>query len=152
MLELLFAEKDEADVSTNDHIATAHMNTVEDMLQAEFPEPRKFPLPVLFDRVSSVANWTTSLALTKTGGFTGNVVNMQLINGRLLVPRPYGPRMLPDDAAAVITEAMTACGMSESVPRRIDAHFIRRHQLTTGVYWLRRAPPVVRNSGNARPV
>jgi len=149
--ELLFAEKDDADVSTNDHIATTHMKTVEDMLEAEFPGPRKFPLPVLFDRVSSVANWTNSPLAFKTAGFTSNVVNMQIVNGRLLVPRPYGPRMRPDDAAAVITEAMTACGVSASIPRRIDARFIRRHQLTTGVYWLRRAPPIVRDWGTPAP-
>lgn len=149
--ELLFAEKDDADVSTNDYIATTLMKSVEDSLRDGFPGPRTFPLPVLFDRVASTASWTNNLLAFRTSGFTSNVVNMQIVNGRLLVPRPYGPRMRPEDAAAVITEAMTACGVSASVPRRIDARFIRRHQLTTGVYWLRRAPPIVRNWGTPAP-
>jgi hypothetical protein len=149
--ELLFAEKDDADVSTNDHIAASHMRSVEDSMRDGFPGPRTFPLPVLFDRVSSVANWTNNPFAFQTSGFTSNVVNLQIVNGRLLVPRPYGPRMRPDDAVAVITEAMAACGVPESVPRRIDARFIRRHRLATGIYWLRRAPPIVRNWGTPAP-
>lgn len=149
--ELLFAEKDDAGVSTNDHIASTLMRSVEDSLREGFPGPRKFPLPVLFDRVASTASWADNLLGFKTSGFTSNVVNMQIVNGRLLIPRPYGPRMLPADATAVITQAMTACGVPASVPRRIDARFIWRHQLTTGVYWLRRAAPIVRNWGTPAP-
>jgi hypothetical protein len=149
--ELLFAEADDSGVSTNDHIATTRMKGAVDMLEAEFPQPRKFPLPVVFDRVANVATWTQSPLAFKTSAFTSNVVNMQVINGRLLVPRPYGPRMRPDDAVAVITEAMTACGVPASVPRRIDARFIRRHALTTGIYWIRKAPRISRPGGTPAP-
>jgi hypothetical protein len=151
VLELLYAEMDNAGVSTNDHIANEHMKAVEDMLEVEFPQPRKLPLPVVFDRVSSVADWTRSPLGFKTSGFTSNVVNMQVINGRLLVPRPYGPRMRLEDAAAVITQAMNACGVADSVARRIDARFVRRHALTTGVYWIQGYPPITRPGGTPAP-
>jgi hypothetical protein len=121
------------------------------MLEVEFPQPRKLPLPVLFDRVPSVATWTRSPMAFQTSAFTVDVVNMQVINGRLLVPRPYGPRMRPDDAVAVIGEAMRACGVPDGVARRIDARFIRRHALGTGIYWIERQAPIARPGGIPAP-
>ena len=142
--ELLYAEADNDRQSTNDHIATEKMQPVADMLQVEFDQPRKFPLPVIFDRVPSVATWTTSPLAFETSGFTVDVVNMQVVNGRLLVPRPYGPRMRPDDAMAVIGESFAALDLPDSLRRRLDARFIRRHRLTTAVYWLHRRASMTR--------
>ncbi len=145
VLELLFAELDSQNTSTNDHIAEHRMKSVADMLEVEFPQPRKLPLPVVFDRVTNV------LAHFQTSAFTSNVVNMQVINGHLMVPRPYGPRMRVDDARAVITNAMRACDVPDSVARRIDARFIRRHSLNTGVYWIQRQAPISRPGGTPAP-
>ena len=149
--ELLFAEQDDQRTSTNDHIATRRMQSVADMLEVEFPQPRKLPVPVIFDRVSSVAAWVQSPLQFATGAFTSNMVNMQIVNGHLMVPRPYGPRMRVDDARTVIAAAMRACGLPDSVARRIDARFIRRHALHTGVYWLERQAPITRPGGTPAP-
>jgi hypothetical protein len=72
------------------------------------------------------------------------VVNLQVINGRLLIPRPYGPRMRLTDAIAVITAATAEMNLPESLVRRIDERFVRRHRLRIGVYWLQRQAAVYR--------
>lgn len=142
--EVVFTEADSAGQSTNDHVATAKMQPISDMLQVEFEQARRLPLPVVFDRVSSVADWIAQPFSRLTSAFTVDVVNMQVINGRLLIPRPYGPRMLPDDAMAVICDAFTALEQPDSLRRRVDARFIRRHGLTTGVYWIHRQAAMTR--------
>jgi hypothetical protein len=149
--ELLFAERDNAGSSTNEHIATVKMQSVADMIEVEFEQPRKLPLPVLFDRVPSVATWVSSPLAFATSAFTVDVVNMQVVNGRLLVPRPYGPRMRPDDAIAVIVAAMRALDVPEPVRRRVDARLFRRHGLTAGVYWIERQAPLNRSVGPPAP-
>ena len=102
------------------------------------------PLPVLFDRVASTKEWKIAASAYSTSAFTPNVLNLQAINGSLLIPRPYGPRMLFTDAIAVITAATAEMNLPESLVRRIDERFVRRHRLRTGVYWLRPQAPVDR--------
>jgi hypothetical protein len=102
------------------------------------------PLPVLFDRVASTRQWALNPSAFSTSAFSPDVVNLQAINGRLLIPRPYGPRMRLPDAIAVITAATAGMNLPDSLLRRIDARFVRRHRLGTGVYWLQRQAPVYR--------
>jgi hypothetical protein len=142
--ELIYGEQDLDGRSTNAFIESQRLAGIARRLGEAFPQARMLPLPVLYDRVTSVAQWKDSPTLFNTSAFTPNVVNMQVINGRLLIPRPYGPRMLPDDAIAVIVEAMRALGLPSSLIRRLDARFIKRHKLTKGVYWIDRQAPVTR--------
>lgn len=79
-----------------------------------------------------------------TTTFTPDVVNLQVINGRLLIPRPYGPRMQLGDTIAVIKAATAEINLPDSLIRRVDERFVRRQRLRTGVYWLRSQPPVHR--------
>lgn len=142
--ELLYGEQDLDGASTNAYIETRYLADAAQRLSDAFPQARILPLPVVFDRVVSTAQWALFPWAFRTGAFTPDVVNLQAINGRLLIPRPYGPRMRLADAVAVIQAATAELELPESLGRRIDERFVRRHDLRTGVYWLQRQPPVYR--------
>ena len=142
--EVLYGEQDADRKSTNDFIDKERMSRVVRRIGEAFPRARLIPLPVLFDRVTSVKRWTEDPMRFATSAFVPNVVNMQVINGRLMIPRPYGPRMRPEDAIAVIGEAVRTLEQPASLARRIDKRFIARHRLTKGIYWIARQEPVQR--------
>lgn len=142
--ELLYGEQDLHNESTNAFIETQYLAPAAQILGNAFPGARLFPLPVIFDRVGSVSDWREDPTAFSTAAFTPDVVNLQAINGRLLIPRPYGPRMNLADAVAVIQAATADRGLPDTLVRRIDERFVRRHQLRTGVYWIGRQSPVVR--------
>lgn len=142
--EVLYGETDLDGESTNTFIETQFLATAAQRLRNAFPQARMFPLPVLFDRVTSTQEWSIATSTFSTSAFTPDVVNLQAINGRLLIPRPYGPRMSLTDAVAVITAATADLNLPASLVRRIDERFVRRHRLRTGVYWLQRQAPVYR--------
>ncbi|HEX9275951.1 MAG TPA: protein-arginine deiminase family protein [Casimicrobiaceae bacterium] len=142
--EVLYGEQDGDGKSTNRFIQIKHLDGAARILAKAFPRARMFPLPVLYDRVASVARWAESPLRFPTLAFVPNVVNMQAVNGRMMIPRPYGPRMLPDDAIAVIVDAVRALKLPDSLARRIDRRFIDRHRLTRGIYWIERQEPVQR--------
>jgi hypothetical protein len=142
--ELLYGEEDLAGESTNAFIETHYLAPAGERLREEFPQARPFPLPVLFDRVPSTARWSEDPTMSPTGAFTPDVVNLQVVNGRLLVPRPYGPRMKLSDAIAVIQAATAELDLPDTLVRRINERFVRTHRLNRGMYWLRRQPPVYR--------
>jgi hypothetical protein len=142
--ELRYGERDLDGESTNAFIETRFLAAAARRLREAFPPARMLPLPVLFDRIGSTRHWAMAPSAFSTSAFTPDVVNLQAINGRLVIPRPYGPRMLLPDAIAVITAATADLELPESMLRRIDERFVRRHHLRTGVYWLQRQAPVFR--------
>lgn len=142
--ELLYGEADLAGESTNDFIEARFLADASKRLREAFPQARMFPLPVLFDRVANTQEWSIAPSAYSTSAFTPDVVNLQAINGRLLVPRPYGPRMRLADAVAVIAAATAELDLPDSLVRRIDEAFARRHRLRIGVYWLQRQAPIYR--------
>ncbi len=153
--EVLYGENDLDGESTNAYIESAYIADAGERLREEFPSARILPLPVLFDRVASTKQWEADPEVFSTSAFTPDVVNLQVINGRLLVPRPYGPRMRLPDAIAVLTAATAEMGLPDTLLRRIDARFVRRHDLTTGVYWMQRDAAISRpvpGIGTVRPV
>jgi len=138
--ELIYGEESMDGRSTNDFIEAQYLVPAGEVLRTAFPQARQFPMPVVFDRVSDIAAWTESPSTFSTSAFTPDVVNLQPINGRLLIPRPYGPRMRLADAIAVITAATADLNLPSTLIRRIDERFVRTHQLRTGIYWLHRQP------------
>jgi len=139
--EALFGERDAHGESCNQFIARERMAPVVRTLIEAFPRVRIFPLPVLFDRVASTSDWLRSPDRYATRAFMPDLVNFQLIEGRLLVPRPYGPRMRPVDAIAVIGAVLREIGASR-LARRLTPRFIRDRGLLRGIYWLHREPRV----------
>jgi len=142
--ELLYGEADLDEESTNTFIETRFLADAAEGLRVAFPQARMFPLPVLFDRVASTRDWSIAASAFKTSAFTPDVLNLQVINGRLLIPRPYGPRMRLSDVIAVITAATAEMNLPDSLVRRIDERFVRRNRLRNGVYWIARQAPVYR--------
>jgi hypothetical protein len=55
-------------------------------------------LPVLFDQYNP--------EFEKTIAFTPDLINYQMVNQRVLMPRPYGPRMTVEDAIAVLRRVL----------------------------------------------
>ena len=133
--EVLFCEMTAAGDSTNRFIEETFLQPIEKRLQSEFRGVRLLALPVLFDRVETITGWKDDSRERKTSAYTPSVVNFQPINGRLLVPRPYGPRMRLDDVREVIGQALKEQGQGDLL-KRLTASFIRQRKLTTGVYWI----------------
>lgn len=142
--ELLYGETDFDDRSCSAFIERQFLAAADARLAAAFQQARRFPLPVVFDRVASVAQWADDPGAFSTEAFTPDVVNLQAVNGHLLVPRPYGPRMRLVDAQAVLHTAAEGLDLPASLLRRVDERFVHAHGLRRGVYWLKREPPVHR--------
>lgn len=73
---------------------------VSDTLEQHFRGGERLALPVLFDEMN--AEEPPAADRISTSAFLPNVVNMQVINGLLLVPKPYGPLMGLDGAIAIL--------------------------------------------------
>ena len=100
--ELLYCERSSLSTSTNEELEQRYLRTLGETLERELSDTRIGQLPVIFDRVLSFNHDGFS-----TSAFTPNVVNLQVLNGHLLVPRPYGPRMRVADAISVMWMALS---------------------------------------------
>ena len=144
VLELLYCERDKDGASTNDFIESRFLAPVDKEVHERFGDARIFPLPVLFDRIGSVAAWTDYAWAFTTSAFTPDVVNLQVVNGHLLVPRPGGPRMKPADALAVLGAVLDQFPQAKPLKSQLTATFLQQRRLTTTTCWLRRHEPVYR--------
>lgn len=145
VLELLYAESDDRGESVNEFIETKFIETVRKQVAEAFKTIRIFPMPVLFDRVTSIRAWSQDQWKFSTSAFTTNVVNMQILNGNLLIPRPYGPRMKITNAIAVIVEVLNNMPSGESLGRQLNLRFFRQHRLNYVTCWIQRQDPVYRS-------
>jgi hypothetical protein len=59
-----------------------------------------------------------------TGAYTPNAANLVIADSRLLIPKPFGPRVKPVDAVAIITEALTDNGQ-ESLLNEFNERWLR---------------------------
>jgi hypothetical protein len=76
---------------------TELLNSGLDVVAAKsFPGATLIPLPVLFDRVDLFAT-------SSTEAVTPDLVNLQQLGRTLLVPKPYGPRLRPSAAIALLS-------------------------------------------------
>lgn len=145
VLELLYAESDNVNVSVNDFIEERFLAPVDQLVADNFGGARVFPMPVIFDRVASVQAWTDDQWKFLTSAFTPDVVNMQVLNGHLLIPRPFGPRMRADDVLAVLTSVLQDLPSGSVLMRQLNPRFFRRFGLDTTVCWIHRQNAVNRN-------
>lgn len=98
-----------------------------EILKRACPDARMFELPVLFD--------TPRTADGKTSAFTPDLVNHLIVGQRIVVPRPLGPRVRPDDAAAVLAAVAREHGLS---PAKFTASWLRARKLDVTWYWAHR--------------
>jgi hypothetical protein len=148
IIELLWAERDDAGESVNSFIEETFLAPLDDALARQFGGPRVFQLPVLFDRIPRVDAWRDNHWAFATSAFTADVVNMQVLNGHLLVPRPYGPRLRAADALAVLTAVLHDTPNTEALARLLNARFLRRPALATTVCWIQRHDAVYRQTSS----
>ncbi|MDN5939923.1 MAG: protein-arginine deiminase domain-containing protein, partial [Salinisphaera sp.] len=133
-------ERDSAGISVNgtidDTVLTASRTALADATGAAI-----LLVPVLFDRIDSTADFRQHHARNRTSAFTPDMANMQVLNGHLMVPKPYGPRMCRDDAIAVVRAAMEMVGMPRSVRDRVGPRLVARRRMTREVYWVEKVAP-----------
>lgn len=151
-IELLWAETDNSGESSNRAYDKHLLKPSRAILHGALPGVAILPVPVLFDRTYDTKPLTKQERIPKTTAFTPDMVNMQVVNGHLLVPKPYGPRMRVDDAIAVVREAMTALEVPGSIKARVGRRLIDARRMTRGEYWVERVHPayVLSTSGSIR--
>jgi hypothetical protein len=135
--EVLWANWDKNGQNVNDFIDANFIAPIRTTLQEELPGSIAYEIPVLFDIVDDIKEWQKNSFAFSTSAFSPDCVNMQFVNGHVLIPRPYGPRMLPADAIAVVKETARELGFDRIV-NRVGNRLIRRHRLTRGIYWIYR--------------
>ncbi len=128
----------------NAMVAQNALRCNDEVLKLAFPEVPIMHLPVLFDLVLTPADSTEFQAQpsddpqaawpTQVDAFLPNMVNMQIVGHQLLVPRPYGPRMQPEDAAYIVNETLTVF-LPEADPE-ITTGLIAKHRLADLRCWL----------------
>jgi len=148
--EILSFERDQKEMSVNGFIEQELLGELDQDLADEFPQTPVLRLPVLFDRISDVAgSWGQGARRETTVAFTPNLVNMQVLGNHLMIPRPYGPRMRPGDAAAVLRQVLNATGNGR-LAARIDARYLHGRKLDRTVCWLRREEAIAVEKGTGR--
>jgi outer membrane protein OmpA-like peptidoglycan-associated protein len=117
--------------TTNEDIDSSRTAELKGTLREQFPGVDLLELPVLFDVVDDLDNNTTS-------AFTPDMVNMQVIGDRLLIPRPYGPRMRPADALATVRAVVNARlegNLAPAVEKQLTPQFISSKLLDRTLHW-----------------
>ena len=144
VLELLYCEPDGAGESTNDFVESQFLTPVDAVLADRLPGVPVFTLPVLFDRTSRVASWRRDEWSASTSAFTPDLVNLQVINGHLLMPRPNGPRMRPADAQAVLDVVLQRAPSGEFLRRQLTPSLLTSGALRSTVSWIHRHESIAR--------
>lgn len=110
----------------NERIQTERLGPIRDRLRTALgvAPADVVELPVLFDSLPvalishlGAHHWKPSVVsppavekftTMRTAAYTPNLVNLQVVNNHLIVPRPFGPRMKPADVLTVLTNAGVA--------------------------------------------
>ncbi len=138
--EIIWAESDVHSNSSNDFIDTEFLEPSRARLTRELQVPI-LPIPVLWDRVNDVNRFKETFWRQPTTAFSPDLANMQVLKNHLLIPKPYGPRMRPNDAIAVVREAMQEVGVSSNIRARVGHRLIRQHRMTRSHYWIEKVQP-----------
>ena len=102
---------------------------LEEVLIGRIPDLDILPLPVLFDLPTA----GTTIA------YTPNVINMQYLGTHVLVPKPYGPRMSPDDVSQVLRPLLP-----QGLQGFANRPYFRRHRLDRVYHWAQSDPALLR--------
>jgi len=140
LAEILWSELDDRGVSSNQFFDRQFLAASCGKLADEFSGIPQLPVPVLFDRTSSTARFQRDDWGEGTTAFSPNMVNLQYINGHLIVPSPLGPRMRTDDAIAVVRETMQALQVPGSLRTRVGRRLVRAHRLGRIRTWIEKTP------------
>jgi hypothetical protein len=119
--------------ATNRVLVEEKLGPLDKLLAAEFPSFPVRRVPVLFDEM--LLNDKSPRVAGTTAAFTPNLVNLQFLNGTVLIPKPFGPRMSPPDATAVVTEVLRDQGLGK-VAGRVSVSYFKKQKLDVTEIWL----------------
>jgi hypothetical protein len=113
---------------TNAQIEKEFITKLRKQLGEEFENIPVHSVPVLFDVVRNLAQPTVA--------FTPDLVNLQVLNNHVLVPRPYGPRMHIDSAVLVLDAMMRRDPNShQAALRLLTKSWLRDRGLVNSIHW-----------------
>lgn len=150
--EFLFHETDKNDNSVNQFIEVQFMKNIDRQLKRDFPSATVYQIPVLFDAISDLDNWRNDARKDTTSAFTPDMVNMQHVNGHVLIPRPYGPRMRASDAFTLLQKVFQDTGQS-NLMRGISTRWFHTKRLDKTWFWVKsRDATTIYDSGGSIPL
>ena len=139
--ELIWADADRRGASSNDAYETITLEPSRRVLRDELPGVGIFPIPVLFDRSHDIEVFGKAAWQHPTTAFSPDMANLQVLNGHLLIPKPYGPRMHVDDAISVVREAMGTLDVPGSARSRVGRRLVGARRMTRATYWVEKVAP-----------
>ena len=141
--EVLWCEADSEGRSTQEALDTAVLAPSRATLSNELRVP-VLPLPVLWDRVPDLTAYLPSppkdALRTQTTAFSPDCANLVVLGAHVVVPKPYGPRMLVDDAIAVVRAVMDGVDGLESARARVGRRLVSARRMTRETTWVQRLP------------
>jgi hypothetical protein len=137
--ELIEFETDKDDAGVNDFLETDVLPDLDKALSAALDNAPIYRLPVIFDRIEDIDHWSDGDRSEQTSAFLPDMINMQVINGHLLIPKPFGPRMLPDFAISVVSEVLEAVGLGK-LAKGVTKDWISKRGLDKTEVWMRPDP------------
>jgi hypothetical protein len=150
--EFLYHETDKNNNSVNEFIENQFMKDLDGQIKRDFPNTKVYHLPVLFDAISDLNSWRNDRREDMTSAFTPNVVNMQHVNGHVLVPRPYGPRMQAAAALALLQKVFQDTSQS-NLMRGVNLRWFRSKRLDKTWFWVKsRASTTIFGPGGTIPL
>lgn len=95
-------------ISYNNKLQTQKLNPIKERLQQGLKMLKNdfISMPVAFFATLEVSS------SYKTSAKTVNIVNLQYINGHILLPRPFGPRLSMDSAKNVVSACLKKAGIN----------------------------------------
>lgn len=143
--EVLWCEADVQGRSTQELLDAAVLQPSRDALRRELGTPI-LPLPVLWDRVPDLAGYLPSppddAFRTPTSAFSPDCANLVVLGTHLVVPKPYGPRMLVDDAIRVVQTVMDGVDGLSSARSLVGRRLVAARRMTRATTWVQRHPIV----------
>jgi Protein-arginine deiminase (PAD) len=144
--EFMEFELDRNRFSVNSYLATQIDPKLDKTLNGAFAEATIYQLPALFDRIDDVDHWKGDERGERTSAFLPDMINMQVVNGHLLIPKPFGPRLLPDFAISVVSEVLEAIGLGK-LTSGLTKDWISKRKLDRTEIWVRADPPTYMSMG-----
>jgi len=115
---------------TNQAIIDDKMSELDKLLQREFADFPILKAPVLFDRAPELSDGATV-------AFTPNLVNLQYVNGTVLIPNSFGPRMQTGDAVQVIQHVLQEENLG-TLASKMSIRYLQRQRLNISEIWINR--------------
>ena len=132
-------EFDFIESGANDEIETNFLTPLEEELTTKFQGVPVLRVPLLFDEPGRSQNADGQLELNfrrSVGSFLPDAANLQVLGYTVLIPRQYGPRMMPEHAAEVVG-AVLAEQWPEFKAPKLNARWFASRGLDKSICWLR---------------